>query len=54
MKFSLVFDERIDESELQSYLAQYKKLNPPILEMDEEQEESSSESGTETKEEPNQ
>lgn len=48
-KFYLVFDEKIDEPLLQSYLSQYSKLNPPIVEMDEEQV-SSSESDGETKE----
>lgn len=52
-KFYLVFDEKIDEPQLLSYVAQYKKLNPPILEIDEEEEGSSSESDTDLKEEPN-
>ena len=41
-KYHLVFDENIDGPHLISYVKQYKKLNPPILEM--ENEEGSSES----------
>ena len=48
-KFYLVFDEKIDELQLTSYVGQYNKLNPPIVEMDEE-EEKSSDSETEAKE----
>ncbi len=49
-KFYLVFDEKVDEHLLAAYVGQSKKLNPPIVEMDEE-EEGSSESETEGKEE---
>ncbi len=49
-KFDLVFDEKVDELKLSAYLGQYRKLNPPIVEMDEELEEGSSESDTEPKE----
>ena len=42
-KYHLVFDEKIDENQLKNYVRQYGKLNPPIVEANEEEGESKSE-----------
>lgn len=42
-KYHLVFDENVDGPHLTGYVKQYKKLNPPIVEMENEEENSESE-----------
>ncbi len=49
-KFHLVFDETVDGPQLKAYVGQYSKLNPPIVEMEEEEEGSSDSDGGDTKE----
>ena len=36
-KYHLVFDECVDATQLKNYVGQYNKLNPPIVEQDEEE-----------------
>jgi len=38
IKYHLVFDEAVDDPQLKAVVGQFSKMNPPIVEMDEEQE----------------